>query len=285
MSVMVPVPLDHPSDPRPTRLSFRRAVRFLAAISALCAAAAFPASSVFDLHVVTVAGNTAVQADEVLRLADLRPGLGAFRVNAGAIREQVLQDPRIEDVAVAMDFPSRVRLWVRERTPIAALVAADGYLLLSADGVVITASADHGARPVLLIDRLDPADVSIGARLRSPDALLGAYVAGTLPEALKDRVAAVRVDGAGEALLALWNGTAVKLGGMNGMTDRLEMVPTVLDAIAARGIQVESVDLRFPGNVVIHPAGSPGTPTPPGTRKENLPVRGIPPAMHRPSVP
>jgi cell division protein FtsQ len=285
MSVVVPLPPDRPPDPSPTRVSLQRGIRFLAAISALCAAAAFPDSSVFDLHAVTVTGNTAVQADEVLRLAELGPGVGAFRVNAEAIREQLLQDPRIEDVTVAMEFPSRVYLRVRERTPIAALVAGDGYMLLSADGVVITASADHGARPLLFVDRLDPAGVSVGARLRSPDARLGAHVAGTLPEPLKNRVAAVRVDGAGEVLLALWNGTSVKLGGMTGMTDRLEMMPTVLDAIATRGIQVESVDLRFPGNVVILPGGSAGKAAPAEARKENPPSRGIDPAMHRPSVP
>jgi len=285
MSVVVPLPVDRPPDPRPPRVSLRQVARFLAAISALCAAAAFPASSVFDLHSVTVTGNSAVPAAAVLRLADLRPGVNAFRVNAGAIRERVRQDPRIEDIAVTMEFPSRARLVVRERAPVAALASGGGYVLLSADGVMITTSAERGSHPVLAVDGLGPADVSIGDVLRSPGALLGARIAGTLPAPLRDRIAAVRVDGAGEAMLVLWDGITVRLGGMKGMDDRLEMVPQVLDALVAQGLQVESVDLRFPGNIVVRPVRASGAPAPAQGRQENPPSRGIGPGMHRPSIP
>ena len=285
MSIVVPLPVDRPPDVRPSRVSLRRIARFLAAISGLCGAAAFPASSVFDLHSVTVTGNAAVPASAVLSLADLRPGLNAFQVNAWAIRERLLTDARIENVTVTMEFPSRVRLVVHERAPIVALASGEGYLMLSADAVAITASADRGALPVLIVDRLDPTDISIGRVVRSPDVRLGARVAGTLPEPLRDRITAVRVNGAGEVVLALQDGISLKLGGMKGMDERLEMVPQVLDAIATRGLQVESVDLRFPGSIVVQPVRASGAAAPAKARQENPPSRGIRPAMHRPSIP
>ena len=285
MSVVVPLPVDRPPDLRPPRVSLRRIARFLAAISALCGAAAFPASSVFDLHTVTVTGNTAVPASAVLGLADLRPGLNAFRVNAATIRERLLTDARIENVTVTMEFPSRVQLAVRERAPIAALASGGGYAMLSADGVVITTSPDRDAQPVLIVDRLDPTDVSIGRVVPSPDVRLGARVAGMLPEPIRDRITAVRVSGAGEVVLALRDGIAVKLGGMKGMDERVEMVPQVLDAIATRGLQVESVDLRFPGSIVVQPVRASGAAAPARAWQENPPSRGIRPAMHRPSIP
>ncbi len=286
MSVVVPIPVDRPADRRPPRVSLRRIVRFLAAISMLCGAAAFPASSVFALHTVTVTGNTAVPASTVLRLADLQPGLNAFQVDAGAIRERLLTDVRIESVTVAMeDFPRGVRLAVRERAPIAALDAGGGYVMLSADGVAITTAADRGAQPVLIVDRLDPTDVSIGQVVQSPEVRLGARVAGMLPDPLRDRITAVRVNGAGEVVLALRDGISVRLGGMKGMDERVEMVPQVLDAIATRGLQVESVDLRFPGSIVVRPMRVSGAPAQAGAWQENPPARGIRPAMHRPSFP
>lgn len=286
MSVVVPLPVDRPADRRPRRVSLRRIVRFLAAISMLCGAAAFPASSVFALHTVTVTGNTAVPASTVLRLADLQPGLNAFQVDAGAIRERLLTDARIESVTVAMeDFPRGVRLAVRERAPIAALDAGGEYVMLSADGVAITTAADRGAQPVLIVDRLDPTDVSIGRVAQSPEVRLGARVAGMLPDPLRDRITAVRVNGAGEVVLALRDGISVRLGGMKGMDERVEMVPQVLDAIATRGLQVESVDLRFPGSIVVRPMRASGAPAQPGAWQENPSRRGIRPAMHRPSFP
>jgi cell division septal protein FtsQ len=285
MSVVVPLPVDRPPDPRPPRVSLRRIARFLAAISGLCGAAAFPASSVFDLHAITVTGNAAVPASAVLRLADLRPGLNAFQVNAGTIRERLLTDARIENVTVTMEFPSRVRLVVRERAPIAALASGGSYIMLSADGVAISTDADRGPLPVLIVDRLGPTGVSIGQVVQSPDLRLGARVAGTVPEPLRDRITAVRVNGAGEVELALRDGTSVRLGGTKGMDERVEMIPQVLDAIATRGLQVESVDLRFPGSIVVQPVQAAGAAAPARPWQENPPMRGIRPAMHRPSIP
>ncbi len=286
MSVVVPLPVDRPPDRRPPRVSLRRIARFLAAISMLCGGAAFPASSVFALHTVTVTGNTAVPASAVLQLADLRPGLNAFQVDAGAIRERLLTDARIESVTVTMEkFPSAVRVAIRERAPIVALASGGGYLMLSADGVAITTGVDQGGEPVLLVDRLDPTGISIGRVVPSPDVRLGARVAGMLPEPLRDRITAVRVNGAGEVVLALRDGISVRLGGIKGMDERVAMVPQVLDAIATRGLQVESVDLRFPGSIVVRPLRASGAPAPAGGWQENPPSRGIRPAMHRPSFP
>lgn len=282
MSVVVPLS-DDPPRRRPDRASLlRRLMRFCVALSLLCTAAALPASALFDLETVSVAGNVAVPSVEILDRAALRPGLNAFRVNAGVIRQRLRGDPRIRDVSVTMSFPSQLRVAIVERTPAAALAVGEEYVHVSADGVALAAGSDPGNLPVLVADRLNPAAVAVGQPLESADARLGSRIAGSLPEAIRERVAGVHVDRAGEAILALRGGVSVRLGGSAGIAERLEMVPDVLDAIATRGLVVESVDLRVPGNVVVRPLGAPAAP---GARQEKPPTRGIEPAMHRPSPP
>lgn len=285
MSVVVPVPQDRPPERQRTPVSVRRLARFLVAILVLCGVAAFPASAFFDLHTVTVVGNAAVGADEVLHRAGVGPGLSAFRVNAWEIRARLLKDPRIEDAAVAVVLPSRLQVLIRERTPVAAIAAGDGYVLLSSEGVALAVREDPDSLPMLVVDRFDPAEAAVGTALASAGARLGARIAGTLPESMKDRVVAVRVDASGEAVLTLRDGISVRLGGPGGIADRLEMLPEALDAIAERGLRVESLDLRVPGNIVVQQAGSPASPALPGDREENPPARGIHPVMHRPSAP
>ena len=264
----------------------RRVERFLAAMAALCAAAAFPASAIFDLRSVTVEGNATVPSSAVLRLAGVGPGYGAFRVNAGAIRERLLADPRILDAGVAMVFPHALRLLIRERRPVVALAVRDGYVLLSGDAVAIVEAPGPGQLPALQVDRLDPADATPGRIVHAPDVRVGAQIAGALPASLRGRVVTVRIDREGEVVLALREATVVRLGGPRGIIARLELVPEALDAIAARGLRVESVDLRFSGNVVVRPVRSAAAPTPPPReRQENPPARGIDPAMHRPTNP
>lgn len=284
MSVVTPLPSDDRA-PRRSETSHglvRRLLRFCAALSLLCAAAAFPASAFFDLEAVTVAGNVTVPADEIRGRAGVGPGLNAFRVNAGLIRRRLLEDPRVRSASVTMAFPSRLRLTIAERTPAAALAVGEGYFHVSADGVALAAAADPESLPVVLADRLNPADVVVGQVLPSSDARLGSWIAGSLPAALRDRVAGVHVDGAGEASLALRGGVTVRLGGNAGIDGRLEMVPDVLDAIATRGLVVESVDLRVSGNVVVRPLDRATTLR--GGQEKVFP-RGIEPAMHRPSLP
>ncbi|HLW59946.1 MAG TPA: FtsQ-type POTRA domain-containing protein [bacterium] len=285
MSVVVPLPETRPAPPPRPGVSARRLLRFCAAIASLCALAAVPASSVFDLQSVTVLGNSAVASDDALGRAGVGPGLNAFRVNAGEIRGRLLADPRVQDVSVAMAFPRRLTITIRERPPVAALLADAGYILLGEDAVAIRESSDPGTLPVLIVDRFAPAAVEVGTTLGSPDVRLGAWIAVALPEALRPQVALVRVDRNGEASLTLGDGTVIRLGGGRRVAERLALVPEVLDAIAARKVRVQYVDLRFPGNVVIQPAAASAQGTGAAGRQENPWARGIDPAMHRPSPP
>lgn len=241
-----------PAD-RLTQSLAARITRFLAAMCALCAAAAFPASALFDLQAVTVQGNTAIPAADVLRRAGIGPGDSAFRVNAFQIRERLRSDPRIEDASIALAFPRRLVIAVRERPPIAALLVGGGYVLLGSDGVAIARAPSPGAYLPLRVDRLHLPGVQIGTVVPSTDVRLGAGVAASLPAPLRTQVAALLVDAGGEVVLSTRDGIAVRVGGPDGIADRLARVPDVLGAVRARGMRVAYIDLRFPESVIVKP--------------------------------
>jgi cell division protein FtsQ len=278
-----------------------RVVRFLAAIAALCGVAAFPGSVLFSLQSVSVTGNTAVPAADILRRIGLAPGDSAFRVNAGRIRESLRRDPRIEDASVAMAFPDRVIVSVHERAPVAALVIPGGYALLGADGVVIART--QGAAPYLplVVERLRLPPLGAGTIVPSARARLGAAAASLLPASLRAEAAGIRVDSGGEIVITTQEGVDVRVGGRDGIAARLALAPDVLAAVRARGMRVQYVDLRFPGSVIVKPvdassplldaappessAGARG-PSPPGPRRQEKRLRrGIKPIVHRPSTP
>ncbi len=234
-------------------VSLDRIGRFLAAICALCALATFPASALLGLQTVTVQGNAAVPAPEILHRAGIAPGESAFRVDAARIRAGVLSDPRIQDVSVAIAFPHRVTIVVQERRPVAAVAVADAYALLGADGAVIARTSTPSPYPLLQLEQQVPLWVRAGTVVPSSDARLGARVAGMLPDRLRSRVRAVRVTSGSEIVLQLRDGVAVRLGREQLEHDRLRTLPEVLDAVEARGQRVEYVDVRFPGSVVVRP--------------------------------
>ena len=285
MSLLLLGPPDGPPESRAPGPSISKMLRFLAAIASGCAVAALPGSAALGLQSVRVIGNAAVPTGEVLRRAGVAPGLNVFHVNARSIRQRLSEDPRIAEVTVALAFPRHLTIAIRERPPVAALRAGDAYTLVAKDGVAIAQVPVPGPLPTLVVDRLHSAEVSVGALTGSPDVRLGAQVAAALPDLLKPHVASVHVDEVGEASLELRDGVVVRLGGAPVVPDRLGLVPQVLEAMAARSVRVEYVDLRFSGSIVIQPVRSPGQAAAGGKRKENSRSCGIDPAMHRPSIP
>ena len=252
-----------PAEPGRTAAAGERVLRFLAAIAFLCGVVSFAGSSLFDIRSVEVAGNHVVAVPDILAQAGVRTDTSIFTANAYRIRERLRRDPRIADVFLAITFPERVRITVRERTPAAALRVPGGYALLSADGVVIAPSGAPAALPVVTVDRLDPSAVRAGTVVPSSDARLAAEVAASLPAALGPDVAAIRMDQAGEMILYTRDGIAVRAGQADGLRDRIARVTDVLAAVRSRGVRVEYVDLRFPGSVIVKPFGPAGSPGPP----------------------
>jgi cell division protein FtsQ len=251
-----PAPAERAGPKAPVAYSALRMVRFLAAVSTLCAVAAFPGSALFDLESVSVRGNAAVSAAEVRRLIGIAPGDSAFRVNASQIRERLRSDPRVEDTSVSLEFPHRLTLSVRERAPVAALRVRHGYVLLAADGVAISRATGPGPYLPLQVTRLRAPWVPLGTVVPWADVRLGATVAGALPDPLRQEVAGLQVDGSGEVVLLTIEGVVVRVGGADGILARLAAVPDVLAAVRARGMRVEYVDLRFPGSVVVKPVAA-----------------------------
>ena len=230
-----------------------RLARFLAAVCALCAAAAFPGSVLFNLETVVIRGNANVPASELLQRIGVGPGDSVFRVNAAAIRAHLRQDPRIADASVVLGFPRSLTVSVRERDPVAALAYGDGYVLLGADGVAIARTPGPGAVLPLVVDRLQLPWVQAGVPVPSPSVRLGVAVATTLPPDLRPGIIAVRVDPENEIVLEMRDGVLVEVGGAAGLAERLAMVSRVLAAVRARGIQAQYVDLRVPGSIIVMP--------------------------------
>jgi cell division protein FtsQ len=237
---------------------WERVIRFLAAVSALCAAAAFPASAVFNLESVDIRGNRVVSDSDVLRRVGIAPGASAFQVNAFQIRDRLRADPLVADAWISLAFPHRLTVYVRERTPVAALRLEDGYVLLDRGAVAISREPDPGPYPSLRVDRLDAAWVQPGTVVPSADVRLGVSLAGGLQPPLRGEVAGLRVDAGGEAVLETKDGVAVLLGGPEGLQQRLTQVLPILAAVRDRGFRVQYVDLRFPGSVIVKPVGTGG---------------------------
>jgi cell division protein FtsQ len=165
-------------------------------------------------------------------------GTPTIDVDGDAITMSILEDPWIESVMVEIVWPGSILIEVKERTPVAPVLAGEQWVLVAGDGGVIRSVSDPGTEAaVVVIDQgsLDPGDVI------SDPATLGAL---DFVRHLNERNrAGARIEMAGEGLQAQVAGHLVRLGRPVDMAEKA----AVLNALLNSGIEPgASIDLIAP---------------------------------------
>ncbi len=113
-----------------------------AVLIVLIAALAVLGSSLFSVKNVAVTGNVYTDTDRLQAMVDDLTGTPVLRVDTLAAEEQLEAIPWVEDARVTTKFPNSATIEIRERTPLVAMLGADGQ----------TRVLDHDGRVLGLID-------------------------------------------------------------------------------------------------------------------------------------
>jgi cell division protein FtsQ len=124
------------------RAESRRRLRWVAIAGAVLivviAVLAVLGSSLFAVKNVAVTGNVYTDAAELQAVVDDLTGTPVLRVDTLAAEEQLEAIPWVEDARVTTKFPNSATIEIRERTPLVAMLGADGQSrVLDRDGRVL----------------------------------------------------------------------------------------------------------------------------------------------------
>lgn len=144
------------------------------------------ATPVLGVHGIRVTGVATLTAQDVRDAARVPAGAPLARLDLGAVERRVRELRPVRSVAASKDYPRTLVLAVRERTAIAVVPRALGYVLLDADGVAFlpVGSAPPGL-PVLRLAAPGPGDAATKAALT---------VLAALPPWLRDPLVALAAD-------------------------------------------------------------------------------------------
>jgi len=235
-------------------------LRFAAVMAALLGLASFPASSFFTVRAVRVQGISAIPAAEIVALAGVEPGDRLSAVPADEIARRVRRHPRVTRASVRIGRRGVITVRIAERLAYAAVPVDGRYLILDRSGVVIDEQPTPGGLPVVSAAGFTPEWIRLGHALPAGGVDRALAALSRLPRAVVTPGTRVRVEPQGDLVLFTPDGIGVRLGSPKGLDDRAALVHEVLDAIRARGMAVEYLDLRFSGAVVVkpHPAEAAG---------------------------
>ena len=193
--------------------------------------------SVKDVDIKGVSGNTTLTDAQVRRAAAVPTGGPLLRENLAAIRHRVAALAAVKSVEVSREWPTKVRIDVVERTPVAVIDIGGQLHALDASGVVFS-SYQHA-----------PANlpkVSTSAGTDSEALYQGAEVAAAMPKSLAAKVDHVEVKSVDDISLALASGKTVHWGSAADSGVKAQ----VLAALMKAKPDVRTYDVSVPGQPV-----------------------------------
>lgn len=214
---------------------------------------------------VTVSGNHVVSSADVVNAIGLGSAAQSlpvpmFRIDLAGVRRRVEAIPWIESAAISRIFPDQLLVSVTERTPI-AYANIDGRIeLVDEDGVLLDLRKSKSV-PLPVVYGLDGAgDASKRKQQLAPYEEFNGAARAVL-EGSGWNVSEVDVSNPDDlrVLLVKNHGTILAHFGSRDYGARASTFATAAPRILARNPKIDSVDLRYRGEVVVVPASMPLT--------------------------
>jgi cell division protein FtsQ len=204
-------------------------------------------SSLFAVEEVTVTGAVYTDQQALDAVIDDLTGTAVLLVDSAAVEAQLEAIPWVEDARVTASFPNSASIEIRERTPVAAMMGADGLArVIDVDGRVL-ALVDGQPVALVWIDGPDTLDVGPGQFASIGYSSAASLVTKLTPD-IRSRVESMLVtpDGA-DLVLVLTSDRGpieVRFGsaiGENSQIEKLVRLQRTLDDIGDKPVTVIDV--------------------------------------------
>jgi cell division protein FtsQ len=239
-----------------TRARVRRALTVALAVAMLALAlGANDWKRGLAIREVRTYGNSILSANDVAELAHVDRNQKLFSVDLNAVRRRVEANPYVRSASVTRDAPGCITIAVRERVPVAALLA-DRRLYIDDSACVLPV-----LRPDQLFDlpsltgALPAAECVPGHTMKTPalrEALALLSAARAIGDDLYHTISEVHIAGDGDLFCYTAESGVPVLFGQGNVPEKLVKFDSFWkDYVARDGVQdLQYVDLRFEDQVV-----------------------------------
>jgi cell division protein FtsQ len=161
-------------------------------------------SPLFAVRQVTVEGARDVSDSDIVTALAVADGTPLLRVDTAAAAARVERIPRVASCHVQVDFPSTIRVTVRERAPLVFFENAQGAHLVDSTGVEYALAPAPPDVPRLRTAHPGPND---------PDTKAALTVLVAVPDPLRAQIQTISARTISDITLTLRDGRVVQWGG------------------------------------------------------------------------
>lgn len=193
-------------------------------------------SPLFALDGIQIAGTHLLSREDVLRASGLRIGMSVLSVKTDAVASQLERLALVRDATVSRVYPSKVRIVIAERLPVAIVDTDWGLWLVDGGGEII-------ARPPAA--PLGVPRIRIVAAPRSDGVAEAIRLLVALPDAERAAVSEIQATDP-TALTAVMHGLRVVFGSPDDVSVKLRALALVSARARAEARTLVQVDVRSP---------------------------------------
>lgn len=199
-------------------------------------------SEALKLRTVEVGGNEKVDKELIASASELTPGTHLLQLSTSDVADQVKKIPWVLDARVERIVPSKVRITVTERTPVAQVLLLGTSFVADEEGVVL----EEGAGTGVVISGLPIDALKAGNRLELAQYRHALEIFGRLQPTLKEKVTLIKAPSVDGIALEFQDSLTVLYGAAEQMKEKNFAIRALLDEAAGRGARLLSIDVRVP---------------------------------------
>ncbi len=207
---------------------------------------------IFTVKWFEVTGNTKITDKQILEASDLDIGDNLFRFNLKKTKDKIKAITYIDSVKIVRWLPDGIKITVTERTPVAALKSATGFLTVDVKGKIIE-SVKKTSLPVIeniKTATLKPGEFLNEKQVQQIEELV--EVARIINEfEMNDRLTEFGIDKSGNYKFVIDGNKNVVLGEETRIDYKLKMLKAVIDELSPT--EEGTIDLSKEGEALYSP--------------------------------
>lgn len=124
----------------------------------------------FNIRAVTVTGNSALTAEQIVKSSGITTGRNILRVNSNAAEKSLEKIPMIKNADILLKFPSTVEIAVEECARAAYIKYMDKYICIDKNGKILEVSKTADNANLIIVTGVSPKEFIAGKSLVLKDA-------------------------------------------------------------------------------------------------------------------
>lgn len=205
---------------------------------------------VFNITGITVQGNKLLTAGEITRASGLVTGMNIFRADLKTATGRIKSLPVIKEVKITRRLPGTVLVQVKERVPVALVVAGGRFVELDAEGYYLR-EGSAGTTGLPVITGFQVQAPGPGRPVKGAGMATALKVVRELPGALRSMLSEVHVDRDGRVTFYTLDGIECRLGLNGDVSQKGDYFLQVLKELKKKGKNIEYVDFTILSSPVV----------------------------------